>query len=317
MCTFAKKKKKIERDLGAEIHFHDPERDNHQYGHYGLKLLRVINGVQAGVEPKLLFSRRCVSNKTQHAVCICMSLMIPLKWCLSACPQGLITQSPARDLFLSDCEKGGLTSAPPSWSTSSLTCLLFSSSFLCALYRCLFLDLFGLWYALQRCPFRASPWVLVLVRDSGVAPVWGCKSLWRWLSSTLWCQSIHRISYFLLALPPSPFIYTGLYGVDVPELVRVLYIHKPAGHAVGEAHVHTHRHEHTAVFPSSRICSIFPRESCGIRPISFILPVSSCLALKCVWSLRDFLCHYSWTSLFFNCLHTFNEFSQRQIVGGR
>lgn len=80
--------------------------------------------------------------------------------------------------------------------------------------------------------------------------------------------------------------------------------------------IHMNTLAHTAVFPSSRICSIFPHESCGIRPISFILPVSCCLALKRVWSLWDLLYHYSWTSLFCNCLRTFNEFPRRQTVGG-
>lgn len=53
---------------------------------------------------------------------------------------------------------------------------------------------------------------------------------------------------------------------------------------LGRPMFHTQTHAQTraltTVFPPSRICSIFPQESGGTRPISLILPVSSCLALK-------------------------------------
>lgn len=214
-----------------------------------------------------------------------------------------------------------MTSAISLWNITELTCLLFLSSFLCALYACS-------WFSWPLVCFMEMPFpCIALGANAGLGFLW-CPRLVSetpvavLLSSTLWCQSIQRIRLcFPLTLPPSlSFIHTWLFIADVPRLVHVRHIHKPSGYAMGEAHIHTQAHEHmhtrTTVFPPSRICSIFPHESCGIRPISSFLPVSSSLALKCVWSLWDLLYHYSWTSLFCNCLCSFNEFSWCRTVGG-
>lgn len=125
--------------------------------------------------------------------------------------------------------------------------------------------------------------------------------------------SIQRISLCLpLTLPSVSLVHshTTVYcwcakaraSTSYPQTPRTCCWGCPRSHSAARTHART------TVFPPSRICSIFPHESCGIRPISFILPVSSCLALKRVWSLRDPLYHYSWTSLFCNCLRSFNEF---------
>lgn len=85
--------------------------------------------------------------------------------------RGLITQPPAID-SPKWFSRGAATSALSSRKITVLTCLLFLSFFLCALYALVFFpDSLGLWYALPRCPFNASPWVPVLVWDFGGAPV--------------------------------------------------------------------------------------------------------------------------------------------------
>lgn len=167
-------------------------------------------------------------------------------------------------------------------------------------------DLLGLWCAPRRCPFPC-----VALGASGLycgAPSVAGKPPWQRSSSTLWCQSIQRISLCF----PSPSrsrsftVYSRRAKARAhppsPQTLRTCCWGCPRSHSAAWTHARA------TVFPPSRICSIFPHESCGIRPISFILPVSRCLALKCVWSLWDPLYHYSWTSLFCNCLRSFNEF---------
>lgn len=78
--------------------------------------------------------------------------------------------------------------------------------------------------------------------------------------------------------------------------------HRPSCCLVGPCS-HSSAWTRTHVSPSSRICRIPPHhESCGIRPISFILPGSRCLAPQYVRSLWDLLYHYSWTEFFSYCL---------------
>lgn len=62
----------------------------------------------------------------------------------------------------------------------------------------------------------------------------------------------------------------------VPINPQDLLLGRPMFHT----QTHAQTRARTTVFPPSRICSIFPQESGGTRPISLILPVSSCLALK-------------------------------------
>lgn len=150
----------------------------------------------------------------------------------------------------------------------------------------------------------------MLVWDFCGACVQGQKTPWLLLSPNLWCQIIQRISlYFPLPLPLSPslsrshlFTTHCILLVCQSSCVHVVPIN-PQDLLLGRPMFHTQTHAQTrartTVFPPSRICSIFPQESGGTHPISLILPVSSCLALKmCVWSLWDLLYHYSWTSLF-------------------
>lgn len=141
----------------------------------------------------------------------------------------------------------GVTLAISLWNITELTCLLFFSSFLRALYLCLFLICLAPGVLYGDALFMHRPGCCCWSGTFVAPPSRVGKTLWLWLSSTLWCQSIQRISScFPLTLPPSlSFIHTRLYIVSVPKLAHTRCNHKPSGHAVGDAHVHTQPHEHT------------------------------------------------------------------------
>lgn len=193
---------------------------------------------------------------------------------------------------------------------TELTCLLFLSSLLCALHACF-------WFAWPLVIFMEMPFpCIALGANAALGFMWhrclGSENPVAVPSySTLWCQSIPRISLRLRSFKHDCILLV------CQDLHKHVISINPQEMLLGRpTFTFVHTNARAAVFPPSRICSVFPHDSCGIRPISLFLPVSSLLAAKCMWSLWDLLYRYSWTSLFCNCLRSFNEFPWCRTVGG-
>lgn len=180
-----------------------------------------------------------------------------------------------------------MTLAISLWNITELTCLLFFTSFLCALYLCLFLICLasGMLYGDALSMHRPGCWRwsgTYAAPPSRVGKPCGCDC-------PLPCDAKASRGLVCIFLLPSlrlscSFTHDCILLVCQSSHMHVVSIN-PQDMLLGRPTFTLscmNRHTRTTVFPPSRICSIFPQESCGIRPISFILPVSSCLALKCV-----------------------------------
>lgn len=134
---------------------------------------REINGVHVGVRLKLLAACPvCIRQKTRHARrCLYLhrsddAVEVPLVDASTWVNNLICRHGP----LLSDWAEVGWPRLPPCEVEATWLVYCLSPPAFCALLLCLFSDLFGLWYALQWCPFRASPLVPLLVWDACSRP---------------------------------------------------------------------------------------------------------------------------------------------------